>query len=63
MTLDRFFADESGAVTIDWVVLAAGLMILSAGLAGLFSDEVQATMDNMELTIEKFDDFTPPVEN
>jgi hypothetical protein len=40
-----FLDDVSGAVTIDWVVLAAGLLILTVALVPLFFDEVEAVMN------------------
>ena len=29
MTFDRFASDESGAITIEWVALAAGVVLIS----------------------------------
>lgn len=35
MNLKRFFADDSGAITVDWVVLTASVMML--GLAAVLA--------------------------
>ena len=39
--LTRFAADESGAVTVDWVVLTAGLVGLAAIIGVTVADGVQ----------------------
>ncbi len=31
--LKSFFADEEGAVTVDWVILTAGIVILAVAVA------------------------------
>ncbi len=31
--IKRFFANESGAITVDWVVLTAALVLLGAAVA------------------------------
>ncbi|MEM6971992.1 MAG: hypothetical protein AAF577_04230 [Pseudomonadota bacterium] len=55
----RFISADEGAVTVDWVALAAGLMILSAGLVGLFTTEVQAVVDEIEEQIVLAGSFDP----
>jgi Flp pilus assembly pilin Flp len=35
------FTDEEGAVTVDWVVLTADIVILAIGVVGGLSDAVQ----------------------
>ena len=36
---NRFLKDESGAITVDWVVLCAGLVGMSALIASQMSDK------------------------
>lgn len=52
----NFFGNESGAVTVDWVVLTAAVVALgvAAGAAmtsstGQLSDDIWAYMDSLEL--------------
>jgi len=61
--LRKFLADDNGAVTIDWVALAAGLLILGVGMMGLLSNETQAIVDEMEVLYVQADDFDLPEEN
>ena len=42
-TLDRYFDDESGAVTVDWVVLTAALI----GIAMLFLVPIAFSADSL----------------
>ncbi|MEL6220703.1 MAG: hypothetical protein AAFR79_19990 [Pseudomonadota bacterium] len=63
MALRKFLADDNGAVTIDWVALAAGLLILGVGMMGLLSNETQAIVDEMEVLYVQADDFDLPEEN
>ncbi|WP_204115351.1 hypothetical protein [Shimia biformata] len=37
--LHIFRKDEDGAVTVDWVVIVAGVVVLSVAAFGLFEDE------------------------
>ena len=37
----HMFTDEEGAVTVDWVVLTADIVILAIGVVGGLSDAVQ----------------------
>lgn len=63
VALRKFLADDNGAVTIDWVALAAGLLILGVGMMGLLSNETQAIVDEMEVLYVQADDFDLPEEN
>lgn len=54
--LNDFFHDETGAVTVDWVVLTAGIVLLGVGIVvpiGLTvtdsSDSVGAYVDSMSI--------------
>ncbi|MEL6873798.1 MAG: hypothetical protein AAFS07_15385 [Pseudomonadota bacterium] len=49
--MTNFLNDESGAVTIDWVALAAGLLILGVAIVGVLSDELQAVVDAIESSL------------
>ena len=57
--LQRFLRDESGAVTVDWVVLTSGVVILGivvmppiaravGDMAILIGDQVGVAGDNLE---------------
>ncbi|MEM9059871.1 MAG: hypothetical protein AAGD13_05365 [Pseudomonadota bacterium] len=57
MTKQRFLRDESGAVTIDWVGLSAGILLLGIAVVyGIFTAGVPRVTGqiNSELT-----NFTP----
>jgi len=58
-----FFRDERGAVSIDWVALAAGLLILGVGGLSLLSDEVQTVMSTSEAEYVNATNFSVPVDN
>ncbi|MEM9761454.1 MAG: hypothetical protein AAF968_02905 [Pseudomonadota bacterium] len=49
----NFLNDETGAVTIDWVALAAGLLILGVAIVGLLSDELQTVIDAIESSLQQ----------
>jgi len=40
--LKRFIGDETGAVTIDWVILAAGIVVLAVAVMPLFKVDLDA---------------------
>lgn len=44
----NFIRDDAGAVTIDWVALTAGILILGVGVVAALFDEVQTLVDGME---------------
>lgn len=41
MRFSEFLQDESGAITIEWVALAAGVIILALGVIAVLSDPVE----------------------
>lgn len=41
------FRDASGAVTIDWVVLTAGVVVLIFGIVNALDDEFEQIWDDM----------------
>ena len=45
--MKRFFADESGAVTIDWVVVAASLLGISLAMTVIISDGFSSAAHSM----------------
>lgn len=52
----KFYRDEAGAVTVDWVVLTAAIVFLGAGVAILvrtgavdLSDRVGTTLTELEV--------------
>ncbi|MEM9761455.1 MAG: hypothetical protein AAF968_02910 [Pseudomonadota bacterium] len=63
MAFEVFLKADEGAVTIDWVALAAGLLILGVAMVTLLQDEVQTVVDEMELIYLTADDVTPPEDN
>ena len=45
--LSRPFADRSGAVTVDWVVLTAAIIVLSIGAISALGDTFDTIWDDM----------------
>ncbi|MCU0900208.1 MAG: hypothetical protein MUC82_06900 [Cypionkella sp.] len=46
--LRQFWSDESGAITVDWVVLTAGIVGLALVVVSVFTPEVfQAAADKV----------------
>jgi hypothetical protein len=52
----NFIRDDAGAVTIDWVALTAGILILGVGIVAALFDEVQTLVDGMESNLLQADD-------
>ncbi len=50
----KFFCDQNGAVSVDWVVLTAGLAGLAILVLGLFSDSLDGLVEyiRVQLTAE-----------
>ena len=44
----RFFRNQSGAISVDWVVLTAFLVALTILSLGLFSDSVNVLVKDIE---------------
>ena len=44
----KFLKDESGAVTVDWVVLAAALVLLAAGVIAVVNNGLQEAASLIE---------------
>lgn len=49
--MTTFWEDEYGAVTVDWVVLTAGLVVLSAGALSVISGGVERLSGNVSDTL------------
>jgi hypothetical protein len=60
MKMMNFLNNESGAVTIDWVALAAGLLILGVAIVGLLTNELQTVIVAIESSLTKATSVTPP---
>ncbi|MEL6220702.1 MAG: hypothetical protein AAFR79_19985 [Pseudomonadota bacterium] len=58
----NFLKDESGAVTIDWVALAAGLLILGVAIVGLLTNELQQVIDAIESSLGQATSVSAPSE-
>ncbi|MEO0819960.1 MAG: hypothetical protein AAF074_05975 [Pseudomonadota bacterium] len=56
----NFLNDEAGAVTIDWVALAAGLLILGVAIVGLLSEELQTVVDAIESSLLQSTNVSAP---
>ena len=56
-SLVEFIEDEGGAVTIDWVALAAGILILGVSIIPVIGPEFQNVIDNTERKILEADDL------
>jgi Flp pilus assembly pilin Flp len=50
--LERFSSDESGAVTVDWVVLTAGIVGLGLVVLGTTAGGITEASVNMAADIE-----------
>lgn len=68
MTFKQFMNDEAGAVTIDWVALTAGILLLAIALVfGIFNsgvdplaDRISSSLSNAAVDVEIGD---PPTLN
>ena len=45
--LRRFFRDQAGAVTVDWVVLTAGMIALAIGVATVLVGSTRPEAENL----------------
>ena len=50
--LKNFIASESGAVTVDWVVLTAALVGLALAVMGVVSSGVETASNNIQGQLE-----------
>ncbi|SFR57541.1 hypothetical protein [Litoreibacter janthinus] len=49
--LPEFWTDESGAVTVDWVILAAGVIGLALASMGVVIDGTEDLSGDVEATL------------
>ena len=50
---NKFLNDESGAVTIDWVALTAGILLLGIALVyGIFNNGVKPLVDEINSSLK-----------
>ncbi|MEM7744863.1 MAG: hypothetical protein AAF409_14240 [Pseudomonadota bacterium] len=51
--LRKFLRDDSGAVTIDWVALTAGILLLGIAVVfAIFREGVQPLVDSINTTLQ-----------
>ena len=58
--INTFKNDESGAVTVDWVVLTAALVGLGLAVMGVVSGGIQDLSTNISDTLTNTDPLTNP---
>ena len=49
----KLFKDESGAVTVDWVVLAAALVLLAGGVVAIVESGLESAASNLEGEVQE----------
>ncbi len=54
----RFVGEEKGAVTVDWVVLVAGVLSLCAAVFGAVQTGTMDLTDGTSEYLEEFEPFT-----
>ena len=60
-TIKGFLKDESGAVTVDWVVLTAGVIMLFLAVAfPILNNAIAAGSENIAGTIESANTYLTP---
>lgn len=57
--IKSFCADESGAVTVDWVVLTAGVVAIAMLTFVALSENTQTVTDATAATVLTAQDFLP----
>lgn len=53
--LTKFWSEEDGNTTIDWMVLTAGLVLLGAAVMAAVGPQAQALADDTTTVIEDVD--------
>ncbi|MGC1260023.1 MAG: hypothetical protein WA873_05105 [Jannaschia helgolandensis] len=61
--INTFKNDESGAVTVDWVVLTAALVGLGLAVMGVVSGGIEELSTNIGQTLTDTDPLTNPFDN
>lgn len=60
MVLGRFFQDEAGGMTVDWVALSASILMLAVALVyALFSDGVADLVGVVQTTLSDQSSLDP----
>ena len=52
--LTKFFTDQSGAVSVDWVVLTASIVILATGVGISISQTTVAAGEDLQVKIGSY---------
>jgi len=52
-SLGFFLADESGAVTLDWVALSAGIVLVAIGVIAAIADRVDFQVDTIDSRLQE----------
>lgn len=63
LTLTSFATDQSGAVTVDWVVLTSALVGLGLAVMFVVSGGVEAASGNVAEELANIDPLTDPFTN
>ncbi len=61
--LKTFTSDESGAVTVDWVVLTAALVGLGLAVMSVVSGGIEELSDDISNALEATDPLADPFDN
>jgi Flp pilus assembly pilin Flp len=56
----EFLRDESGAITVDFVVLTAGVVVIAMLIAPVFMPQVASTADAIGDNVARYEDFLEP---
>ncbi|KPQ15040.1 MAG: Flp pilus assembly protein, pilin Flp [Rhodobacteraceae bacterium HLUCCO18] len=60
---NTFLSDESGAVTVDWVVLTAAIVGLGLAVMSVVSGGIESLSGNISDTLSNTDPLSDPFEN
>ena len=52
-SLWSFLTDESGAVTLDWVALSAGIVLVAIGVIAAIADRVDFQVDTIDSRLQE----------
>lgn len=63
MTFKTFFADQSGAVTVDWVVLTSALVGLGMAAMAVVSGGVENASGNITTELTNLEPLADPFDN
>ena len=63
VSLKSFCSDQSGAVTVDWVVLTAALVGLGLAVMSIVSGGIEELSDDISNALETTNPLTDPFDN